>query len=81
MGSRDYYKKGEWNTICDRCGAKRKSGEMQIEWDNYWVCKRCFETRHPQDFVRGVEDDQSVPISRPRGEDVFITEEIKPEDL
>lgn len=81
MGKRDYYKRGEWNAICDRCGAKFKSGEMRMEWDNLWVCKECWEPRQPQDFVRGLKDDQTVPISRPPGEDKFITGEVKPEDL
>lgn len=81
MGKRDYYKSGEWNAICDRCGAKFKSSELQIEWDNFWVCKQCWEPRHPQDFVRGRKDNQTVPISRPVGAYKFITTEIKPEDL
>ena len=39
---------------------------MKEEWTGLWVCKRgCYETRHPQDFVTGVEDDQSVNVSRP----------------
>jgi hypothetical protein len=81
MGKRDYYKRGEWNARCDRCGAKFKSGELDLEWDKFLVCRLCWEPRHPQDFVRGLKDDQTVPISRPPGEDKFITTEIKPEDL
>ena len=81
MGRADYYKRGDWNAICDRCGAKYKASQLKMEWDNLWVCRECWEVRHPQDFVKGVEDDQTVPISRPRGEDMFITTEIKPEDL
>lgn len=30
----------------------------------------CFETRHPQDFVRGVKDDQTVPWTRAESADV-----------
>ena len=29
------------------------------------VCKECWEPRHPQDFLRGVPDDPSVPWTRP----------------
>ena len=60
----DNYVKGSWNAICDRCGAKKKSGQLKKEWTGYRVCEGCFETRHPQDFVRGKTDDQSVPWTR-----------------
>ncbi len=81
MGRADYLKKGDWNAICDRCGEKYKASKLQLEWDNLFVCKRCFEVRHPQDFVRGIRDDQTVPIARLQGSPKFITEEVKPEDL
>jgi hypothetical protein len=60
-----YIPKDYW-MICDRCGgAYRKSG-MAEEWTGLWVCTSgCFETRHPQDFVTGVDDDVSVPVARP----------------
>lgn len=83
MGKRDYYKRGDWNAICDRCGIKYKASELKMEWDNLFVCDDCWEVRHPQDFVRGLRDDQTVPIARPRPPDLFITtaNETKPEDL
>ena len=81
MGKRDYYKKGDYNVICDRCGAKFKASECRLEWDNLFVCYRCFEIRQPQDFVRGKEDDQRVPIARPRGPDRFIEDQITVEDI
>lgn len=61
--------KGQWNVICDRCGFKMKSGQVKKTWDNLYVCKGCWETRHPQDFLRGKKDDQSVAFSRPEGTD------------
>lgn len=37
-----------------------------MTWDNLFVCSdTCWEPRHPQDFVKAVVDDQTVPISRP----------------
>ena len=42
------------------------------EWNGLRVCKDCFETRHPQEFVRGKQDDQSVPWTRSEGADVEI---------
>jgi len=38
---------------------------MKKEWTGLWVCKACWEPRHPQDSVKGVKDHQSVPVSRP----------------
>lgn len=81
MGKRDYYLQGDYNVICDRCGAKFKAHECQLEWDNLFVCKYCWEARQPQDYVRGVEDIQTVPIARMRGAPRFITSEVTPEDL
>jgi hypothetical protein len=52
--------------ICDRCGAKFRLSEMREEWTGLMVCKRgCWERRHPQDFVEGVEDIQTVEVARP----------------
>lgn len=64
MGQYDYYASGEWNFYCDLCGKKNKSGNAMKTWDNHYVCKHHKEVRNPQDFVRGVADDQTVPWVR-----------------
>jgi hypothetical protein len=75
----DSYKPGVWNVICDRCGFKRKSDEVVTqEWNNLIVCgpstgKTCYETRHPQEFVRTKPDPQTVPFTRPEHDEVFAT--------
>lgn len=66
---------GKWLVICDRCGFKRYSDQVQKTWDNYLVCKPavkigCWEERHPQDFVRAKIDDTSVPYTRPQPVDI-----------
>lgn len=64
---------GKWLCICDRCGRKRTNVEVTKEWTGLMVCKdTCFETRHPQDFVRGRPDKQTVPYTRPESTDQFI---------
>lgn len=63
---------GEWNSICDVCGQKWKSGSMKKRWDGLMVCPHDYEPRHPQDFLRSVPDHQAVPWSRPETPDVFI---------
>ena len=62
-GPADYYAEGQWNVRCSECGRKIKSSQAYKRWDNLWVCETCFEVRNPQDFVRGIKDDQSVPFS------------------
>lgn len=65
MGHSDNLKLGDWNALCDRCGFKFKASELKEEWTGWMVCKECWEPRHPQDFIRGIPDDSSVPWSRP----------------
>lgn len=64
-----YFKKGQNNVICDRCGFKYKSDQVRKEWTGFYVCNSCWETRQPQDFVRGVKDDQSTVVDRPEQTD------------
>lgn len=63
---------GTWATICDRCGFRFPSDQLLKEWDNLMVCDECFETRHPQDFLRGVPDNPAPPWTRPEPEATFI---------
>lgn len=63
---------GTWAAICDRCGFRFPSDEIQKEWQGLMVCEECFETRHPQDFIRGVEDNPSPPWTRPEPPDTFV---------
>jgi len=74
MGSKSgatYYKRGSWNAWCARCGQKFKADQLRLEWDNLRVCPKCFEDRHPQDMVRGVEDRQGVPWAAPEQPDII----------
>lgn len=63
---RPFYKPGSFWRIDDRSGFKVRAEDQQREWTNLLVRKQSFEMRHPQDFVRGVVDDQNVPFARPR---------------
>lgn len=71
MAQNDYYADGQWNFTCDLCGKKNKSSDGMKTWDNFYVCKHHREERNPQDFLRGVKDNQTVPWSRPVPEEVF----------
>lgn len=65
IGPSDYFAPGEWSFHCDECFSKRKSSEARFRWDGAIVCPECWEPRHPQDFVRGVKDNQAPAWTRP----------------
>jgi hypothetical protein len=65
MGRADYYKEGDYNAICDQCGMKYKASTLRMTWDNLFSCPQCWSPKHPQYFVKGLPDHQTVPISRP----------------
>ena len=77
MGHADYYKSGTYNGLCDRCGSKFKFSDLKLEWDGLYVCTAngCWEPRQPQDYVKGVRDDMSVPVSRPDQPPIYIQDE------
>ena len=70
--SKSFYKKGTYNAVCDICGFEYKADEMRKNWKGLYVCKKDFETRHPQDYLRARVENTSVPWCRPEPEDVFI---------
>ena len=57
--------------ICDVCGLERLSDQKRKRWDNLIVCPECWETDHPQKFVRVSPDGQPVSDPRPEPEDEF----------
>ena len=70
--------KGWWKVLCDQCGRKRKSTEVQPRWDGFIVCKPevdpgCWEARHPLDFIKAPKEDTSVPFVRPEPADTYIS--------
>ena len=77
MGHADYLRNGDYNAICDRCGSKFKFSDLKLEWDGLYVCTAngCWEPRQPQDYVKGVRDDMSVPVSRPDQPPIYIQDE------
>ena len=86
MGRADYYKHGDANAICDRCGFKFKHSELTREWTGLLVCgsggNNCFEYRHPQDRLRAVRDRQTVANARPEQADNFLADnDVTLEDL
>ena len=64
---------GDWKVVCDICGFDYHSSKVRQNWKGNYVCPECYEPRHPQDFVRGVADDPSVPFVRSETVDDGVT--------
>lgn len=64
-GRADYWEPGDWDAVCSMCGRKRKASTMEKNWQGLYRCPIHNEIRQPQDFVRGVKDDQGVPWAQP----------------
>lgn len=67
----NYFESGQWNTICDRCGFKFKSGELKKTWDNLWVCPEDWETRHIADFIKAPPPQKAIDFARPEPANTF----------
>ena len=62
---RSGYKLGDWLAKCDRCADVKYASQLKKEWTGYRVCDRCWEPRHPQEFLKGHADDSNVAWTRP----------------
>lgn len=68
----DTFRSGEHYVICDICGFKMFASETRKRWDGMRTCKKDWEQRHPQDFVKGRRDRQVVANGKPEAPDTFI---------
>src|SRR6185436_975010 len=65
MGHTPRYIPGDYLMVCDRTGYVIRASEAKKEWTGHIVRSQSWETRHAQDFVRGIPDNQTVPEARP----------------
>ena len=72
MPLRNGWRSGDWNYVCQRCGFVIYGSEARREWTGLNVCDKCYDPRHPQDYVRGMRDDQTVPFANPPGTPHFL---------
>ena len=61
----DQYRLGSYYRRDDRSGRKVRAEDSRKEWNGAIVHERSWEQRHPQDFVRGTNDDQRADDARP----------------
>lgn len=71
MGTELHYIPGSFYRICDKTGFATRAGRTRKEWTGLIVRESVWEPRQPQDFVKGVIDDQTVPQPRPRQVDAY----------
>lgn len=72
MGRRLFYKPGSFYRVDDRSGFPTRAERTKKEWNGLDVDERLWEPRQPQDLVRGVPDNQTVPDARPLGPNIFV---------
>lgn len=66
----DYHRGDHW-VVDDRTGARIRASESVKEWNGAVVHRDEAEPRHPQDFVRGRRDRQSVKDPRPEPPPIY----------
>jgi hypothetical protein len=65
------YKPGDYLIICQKTGIKFRVSEMREEPNKddpnsgRWVHQSVYDPVQPQEYVKGVEDDTSVPLTYP----------------
>ncbi len=72
MDINDYYKPGDNYFACPICGFKKRVSEGGYNSDKEFVCKECWDPKHPQESVKARTDRISARISRPEPTDTFI---------
>lgn len=81
-GRANFYEHGSNNLIDDRTGFKIKASQSRREWNGFIVDKDQWESRQPQDLLRGFPDRQAAAINRPGNPDSFLEiGDVKAEDL
>lgn len=71
MGQADFLSVGTNNVICDQCGRKFKAYDLTEQWDGIWTCRRCWDYRNPQEYLRGLPDNMKPELSRPEAPNTF----------
>lgn len=79
MGADKHFRMGSFYRIDDRTGFATRAEDTQMEWQGLMVSRRVFERRHPQDFVKGVADNQTVPYARPRSSNPAVGTSLAPQ--
>lgn len=71
-GQADFWAEGDWNAICAQCGRKRKASMMVknppgTPCSGMYTCPEHYDSRQPQDFVKGIVDKMTAPWTQQIG--------------
>lgn len=73
---------GDFFRVCDRSGFRVLASQTAKEWNNLIVFVKFYEPRQPQDLLRGIPDNMTVPDPRPKTDPTFLTtNQVQPGDL
>lgn len=72
MADDKHYVGGDYYQIDDLSGRKVRASKTRRMWYGTMRAPPSWEPRQPQDLVRGVRDDQTVAVPRPRSPNVFV---------
>lgn len=72
MGSKDFYRSGDYNVRCDTCGAKFKASELRLQWNGIRACYYDFEYRNAQELLRPPRPEQPPWWTRPTPPTIWV---------
>jgi hypothetical protein len=55
------YKPGDNFVACDRCGFRKYASECRKQWDGWFVCKDCYDDKHPSLEPHALKSDRIKP--------------------
>lgn len=64
----------DFRAICDQCASEWKLSQLRKRFDGAMCCPYCWETRHPQEFIRPRKEAKPPRDTRPQPADVFIAD-------
>jgi len=68
--------------ICKFSGFKVPLSELVRNWNGLFVWHKFVDVRNPQDFVKGVREDEALRHPSPESADTFLTtNEVTADDL
>ena len=73
MADDRHYVGGDNYFLDDNTGFKTRAKRARVQWNSIVTSGTHYNPRQPQDMVQGVQDDQTVQISRARQVNVFTS--------
>ena len=72
MGRKLHYRPGSFYRVSDRTGFAVRAEHTRLQWNQVMTELETWEPRQPQDLVKGVADNQTVPYPRTLGANTFV---------